>query len=54
MHDQHRLYTAVTEYRIIAINEETVNDLHVFKDPIVHACITSKFIVVVPLDSNLV
>ena len=49
-----RLYTAVTEFRIIAINEATVNDLFVFKDPVVHACVTAKFILAVPLDSNVV
>ena len=52
--DSTRLYTAVTEFRIIAINEETVKDLHVFKDPIVHACVTDKFILSVPLDSNVI
>ena len=52
--DNNRLYTAITEYRIIAISEQHIKDLEVFKDPIVHACITSKFILAVPLDSNVI
>ena len=50
--DGYRLYTAITEYRIIAINTDSIKDLEVFKDPIVHACASSDFILTVPLDSN--